>query len=99
MNDIVSGAYLFTGERSARSLGLNRFAMSFTDAANRARFQADEEAYMATSDLTDAEKDLVRRRDWKGMMEYGASIYLVIKIGGVTGHPLPAIGNHTAGRS
>ena len=98
MDDIVSGAYLFTGERSARAYRLNKMAMSFTDPANRTKFQADEEAYMATSDLSEAEKNLVRRRDWKGMMDHGASIYLVIKIGGVTGHPLPVIGNHTAGR-
>ena len=99
MDDVISGAYLFTGERSAHSYRLNKMAMSFTDAANRERFQADEEAYMEQSSLSETEKNLVRRRDWKGMMEYGASIYLVIKIGGVTGHPLPVIGNHTAGRS
>ena len=98
MDEVVSGAYLFTGERSAHSYRLNKMAMSFTDAGNRDKFKADEEAYMAASGLSDHEKNLVRRRDWKGMMEYGASIYLVIKIGGVTGHPLPIIGNHTAGR-
>ncbi len=99
MDDVISGAYLFTGERSARSYRLNKMAKSFTDAANRERFKADEESYMETSGLSADEKNLVRRRDWKGMMDYGASIYLVIKIGGVTGHPLPVIGNHTAGRS
>ena len=31
------------------------------------------------------------------MMDYGASIYLVIKIGGSVGHSLPEIGAHTAG--
>ena len=99
MDDVISGAYLFTGERSARSYQLNKMAMSFTDGANRERFKADEESYMEESALSETERDLVRRRDWKGMMEHGASIYLVIKIGGVTGHPLPVIGNHTAGRT
>jgi protocatechuate 4,5-dioxygenase alpha subunit len=98
MDDIISGAYLFTGERSANSYRLNKMAMSFTVPDNRTRFQADEEAYMRDAGLSEPEMDLVRRRDWKGMMDYGASIYLVIKIGGVTGHPLPVIGNHTAGR-
>ncbi len=98
MDDIVSGAYLFTGERSARAYRLNKMAMAFTDAANRAAFKADEEAFMDSFGLSAAEKDLVRRRDWKGMMDHGASIYLAIKIGGVTGDALPAIGNHTAGR-
>jgi gallate dioxygenase len=98
MDDIISGAYLFTGERSAHSYRLNKMAMSFTAPENRTRFKADEEAYMRDHGLSDTEMDLVRRRDWKGMMDYGASIYLVIKIGGVTGHALPQIGAHTAGR-
>ncbi len=98
MDDVVSGAYLFTGERSAHAYRLNKMAMSFTDPDNRARFKADEDAYMRLHGLSDVEMDLVRQRDWKGMMDHGASIYLVIKIGGVTGHALPQIGMHTAGR-
>jgi hypothetical protein len=39
----------------------------------------------------------VARRDWKGMMEHGASIYLLLKIGAAVGAPLPEIGAHTAG--
>ena len=31
------------------------------------------------------------------MMEYGASIYLLLKIGAATGHPLPEIGAATGG--
>ena len=73
-------------------------AMSFTAPENRERFKADEEGFMREQGMSDIETDLVRRRDWKGMMEYGASIYLVIKMGGVTGHALPQIGAHTAGR-
>ncbi len=98
MDDIISGAYLFTGERSAHSYRLNRMAMSFTAPENRVRFKTDEEAYMRDHGLSEIEMNLVRRRDWKGMMDYGASIYLVIKIGGVTGHALPQIGAHTAGK-
>ncbi len=97
MDDMISGAYLFTGERSSRSYRLNKMAMSLTSPDNRERFRADEQSYMAAMDLSDHEMDLVRRRDWKGMMEHGASIYLVIKIGGAVGHSLPEIGAHTAG--
>ena len=79
---------MFTGERSAHSYRLNKMAMSFTAPENRERFKADEEGFMREQGMSDIETDLVRRRDWKGMMEYGASIYLVIKIGGVTGHAL-----------
>ncbi len=98
MEDIVSGALLFTGERSARGYRINKMAMSFTAPESRARFKADEEAYMQAFGLTAAEKALVRQRDWKAMLDAGASIYLLLKIGACTGHALPHIGAHTAGR-
>jgi protocatechuate 4,5-dioxygenase alpha subunit len=97
MNVAVEGGYVFTGENSARSYRLNKMAASLTSPENRARFKADEGAYMRWFGLSDHEIDLVARRDWKGMMDYGASIYLVIKIGGSVGQTLLEIGSHTAG--
>ncbi len=97
MDDIISGAYVFNGERSARSYALNKMANSLGLPANRTQFQADEAAYMRGLGCDDTEIDLVKRRDWKGMMEHGASIYLLLKIGATVGAPLPEIGAHTAG--
>jgi gallate dioxygenase len=72
-------------------------ANSLRSAAERARFQADEAAYMRGMGCPEEEIDLVRRRDWKAMMEYGASIYLLLKIGAAVGHSLQQIGAHTGG--
>ena len=99
MNDIVSGALLFTNERSAMGYRINKLAMALTQPTERDRMKADEEGFMAEHGLSEPEKQLIRARDWKGMLEAGASIYLLLKIGAVTGHPLPVIGAHTAGRS
>jgi protocatechuate 4,5-dioxygenase alpha subunit len=93
----IQGGYMFTGEDSSRSYRLNKMAASLTSPDNRARFKANETAYLREFGLSEREIDLVVRRDWKGMMDYGASIYLVIKIGGSVGHSLPQIGAHTAG--
>jgi gallate dioxygenase len=83
LDEVVSGAYVFTVERSARGYALNKMANSLSSADNRSRFN---------------EKiDLVARRDWKGMLESGASIYLMLKIGAAVGVPLPEIGAHSAG--
>ena len=71
--------------------------MSLTDAANRAAFVADETGYLRGMGLDDAEIDLVRRRDWKAMIDAGGSIYLLIKIAGAVGVPLYEVGAHTAG--
>ena len=98
MDDMVSGAFVFTGERSAKSYALNRMANTLSVPEKRSRFQADEEGYMREMGLSPDEIALVARRDWKGMMEHGASIYLLLKIGAAVGHSLPQIGAHTAGR-
>ena len=97
MDDIVSGAYVFKGERSARGYALNKMANSLSVPDNRTRFQADEAGYMRAVGCSDEEIDLVARRDWKAMMDHGASIYLLLKIGAAVGAPLPVIGAHTAG--
>jgi gallate dioxygenase len=99
LDDVISGAYVFTGERSARSYALNKMANSLSSPDNRAQFQTDETGYMQGLGCSDTQIDLVKRRDWKGMMEHGASIYLLLKIGAAVGVPLPEIGAHTAGMS
>jgi protocatechuate 4,5-dioxygenase alpha chain len=95
----ILGATVFTGEQSRRGYRLNRMAMSLTDADNRRRFIADETGYMRAMHLTDAEAELVRQRDWKGMLDAGASIYLIIKIAGALGISLPEVGAQTSGRT
>ena len=97
MLDEVAGTKVLTGERSRAGYRLNHMAMSLTDAANRAAFVADETGYLRGMGLDDAEIDLVRRRDWKAMIEAGGSIYLLIKIAGAVGVPLYEVGAHTAG--
>jgi protocatechuate 4,5-dioxygenase, alpha chain len=73
--------------------------MSLTDPANRAAFVANETDYLQRMGLTDAEVDLVRRRDWKGIIAAGGNIYLIIKIAGALGIALYEVGAHTAGMS
>ncbi len=47
---------------------------------------------MAQFGLTSEEKELLRRRDWIGLWRAGMSIYVMVKLSGVTGTPLPEIG-------
>ncbi len=41
-------------------------------------------------DLGDEERDLIRRRDWKGMIHYGVIFFMLEKLGAVTGVSNPA---------
>jgi protocatechuate 4,5-dioxygenase alpha chain len=97
MTDVIHGAYVFTGERSAAGYRLNKMAKTLVSPTNRTEFQTNESAYMQANGCTEAEIDLVRRRDWHGMMQAGGSIYLILKIGAATGHTLPEIGRATGG--
>ena len=94
----IPGTIIFTGEQSRRGFRINRMAMSLTDSANRARFVADEAGYMRGLGLDDDEIAMIGRRDWRGMLEHGGSIYLLIKIAGALGVSIQEVGRHTAGR-
>jgi protocatechuate 4,5-dioxygenase alpha subunit len=97
--DDIQGTTVFTGERSQRGYRLNRVAMSLTDAANRARFRADEVAYMRAMGLSEDEIDMIRRRDWPATIAAGGSIYLMIKIAGTLGQTLLEVGARMRGET
>ncbi len=83
---------LFDEETARRGVRLNKAAYSLKDAEQRRLFLADEERWMDQFGLTDEEKELVRRRDWIGLWRSGMSIYVMVKLSGVTDTPLPEIG-------
>ena len=70
--------YVFDLERSGRGLRLNRFLHDLTSSEKRKAFLADPEAAMR--DLTDEEKDMLRRLDWKALQDYGASFFCLEKL-------------------
>jgi gallate dioxygenase len=70
--------YVFDLERSARGLRLNRFLHGLTRQDKRKLFlESPEEAMKA---LTDEERQMVRRLDWKAMQDYGASFFCLEKL-------------------
>jgi gallate dioxygenase len=71
-------SYVFDLERSARGLRLNRFLHGLTVAENRRLFLQDPEKAMAG--LSETERDMVRRLDWKAMQDYGASFFCLEKL-------------------
>ena len=91
-HDLPPELDLFDESTARRGLRLNKAAYSLKDEHQRDLFAQDEEAWMAQFDLTDAERELVRSRDWIGMWRGGMSIYVMVKLSGVTKTPLPEIG-------
>ena len=71
-------SYVFDLERSAKGLRLNRFLHSLTDARVRKLFLEQPETAM--KELSDEERAMVRRLDWKAMQDYGASFFCLEKL-------------------
>jgi hypothetical protein len=91
-SDLPDDLDLFYEDTAMRGIRLNKAAYSLKDAEQRELFERDEEAWMEQFGLTDEEKDLMRRRDWIGLWRAGMTIYVMVKLSGVTGTPLPEIG-------
>jgi gallate dioxygenase len=89
--EALEGTYPFTIERSVKGFRINHFLHSLTDPKVRRAFKENEEATLAAADLSDEERDLIRRRDWIGMIHYGVIFFMLEKLGAVTGVPNPAI--------
>ena len=75
----IAGTYPFDLRASIRTLHLNRFFWRMTEPAFRERFHADEEALYGECGLSDDERDLVRRRDWLGLVRYGVNFFVLEK--------------------
>jgi len=78
--DDIPGTRVFTATRARQGYHLNQFAMSLMKAENRARFKADEKAYLDLWPLTDAQKAAVLARDYNAMLDEGGNIYFLAKL-------------------
>lgn len=83
--DRLAGTYPFDFARSVKAYRLNDFLHRMVEPAHRARFLADPDAAFADAGLTPEESNLVRRRDWRGMIHYGVIFFMLEKLGAATG--------------
>ena len=96
----IPGTTIFGGSESRKGYRLNKFAMSFTTPSNREAFSADEEAYMEQWKLSDRERQFIRARDYRGLIEEcGRNIYMIMKLGTCTGHGLYHVGAQLRGQT
>ena len=81
----IPGTIIFDAEQSRKGYGLNQFCMSLMKAENRARFKADEKAYLDEWPMTEEQKQAVMARDLNWCMRTGGNIYFLAKIGATDG--------------
>jgi protocatechuate 4,5-dioxygenase, alpha chain len=95
----IPGTYVFTGERAIQGRHLNRFCMSLMSPANRARFKADERAYLDGWPMSEAQKQAVLERDFGALLDLGGNIFFVLKIAAVDGRTTQSVAASLAGQS
>ncbi|APV50782.1 protocatechuate 3,4-dioxygenase [Betaproteobacteria bacterium GR16-43] len=83
--EALQGSYLYTLERSRKAFRINDYLHRMVEPAHREAFKRDPEASFEAADLTTEERDLIRRRDWRGLIHYGAIFFMLEKLGAVVG--------------
>ena len=81
----IPGTTIFDAEQSRRGYHLNQFCMSLMKCANRARFKANERAYLDEWAMSEEQKQAVLARDLNRCIGLGGNIYFLAKIGATDG--------------
>jgi gallate dioxygenase len=81
----LAGTYPFTLERSVAHYRINAYLHQLIEPEFRTRFLAYPVTTSDEAGLTPEERDLVARRDWRGMIRYGVIFFLLEKLGAVVG--------------
>ena len=81
----LPGTYPFTLDRSVKAFRLNSFLHSLLQPGLRKRFLEDPESLFQEAQLSEAERAMLRARDWRALIQYGAIFFLLEKLGAVVG--------------
>ena len=95
----IPGTYIFDGKLARKGYALNKMCYSFNDAANRAAFERDEDAYCAKFGLNAEQRDAIRKRDVLALLAAGGNVYYLAKFAGIFGLSVQDIGAQQTGMS
>lgn len=76
----IPGTRVFTAARARKGYHINQFAMSLMKPENRARFKADEAAYLDEWPISEEAKAAIAARDYNALLDMGGNIYFLSKI-------------------
>lgn len=93
----IPGTIMLDGPMATKGYPLNKMCYSFNRAESRDEFKRDEEAYFTKYQLTEEQKDAMRKRDVIAMLEAGGSIYYLAKFAGLLGLSVQDVGGLQTG--
>ncbi len=76
----IPGTTIFDADQARRGYHLNQFCMSLMKPENRARFKADERAYVGEWPMTPEQRQGVLDRDYNRLISLGGNVYFLAKI-------------------
>ena len=95
----IPGTTIFDADMSRQGYHLNQFCMSLMKAENRARFKANERAYLDEWPMSEEQKQAVMARDLNRCIELGGNIYFLAKIGATDGKSFQQMAGSMTGMS
>jgi len=95
----IPGTTIFDADQSRKGYHLNQFCMSLMKAGNRARFKADERAYLDEWPMSEEQKQAVLARDLNRCIALGGNIYFLAKIGATDGRSFQQMAGSMTGMS
>ena len=97
VQDDIPGTLLFDGRLARKGYALNKMCFSFNDAAHRAAFKADEDAYCTKYGLNAEQRDAIRKRNVLQLLAAGGNAYYLAKFAGIFGLDMQDIGAQQTG--
>jgi protocatechuate 4,5-dioxygenase, alpha chain len=82
---------VFDADMARLGYHVNQFCMSLMHAENRNAFKADQRAYLDRWPMTEAQKQAVLKRDYSRLIDLGANIYYLLKLGATDGKSALAV--------
>ena len=95
----IPGTIVFDAEQARKGYWLNQFCMSLMKAENRARFKANERAYLDEWPMSEEQKQAVMARDLNRCIQLGGNIYFLAKIGATDGKSFQQMAGSMTGMS
>ena len=95
----IPGTTIFDADQSRKGYWLNQFCMSLMKAENRARFKANERAYLDEWPMSEDQKQAVLARDLNRCIALGGNIYFLAKIGATDGKSFQQMAGSMTGMS
>ena len=95
----IPGTTPFDGTMARKGYALNKMCYSFNNAANRAEFLRDEDAYCIRHGLNEEQRAAIKSRNVLQLLEAGGNAYYLAKFAGIFGLDMQDIGAQQTGLS